>query len=115
MQPAQFAKTNARSRDAVARRVREAICQLEESGGRISFYAVADTAQVARSTLYRRQDLRRLVEEARNGKTADAHQMVGGLEEELARITAQRDALARIVRQRTPVPRYALINLSAPA
>ena len=71
--------------------------------------------------MYRRQDLRHLVEEARNGNTAlkgettDAHQMAGGLEEELARITAQRDALAEIVRQRTPVPRYALINLSAPA
>lgn len=47
-------------------RVRAAIDELMRSGITPSFYAVADLAGVSRSTLYRRPELRRMVEEARD-------------------------------------------------
>lgn len=49
----------------VASRVREAIEDLRERGDPVTFYAVAERAQVARSTLYRRADLKRIVSDAR--------------------------------------------------
>lgn len=50
--------------DDVKRRVERAIGELLCAGCSVSFYAVADRAQVARSTLYRRDDLRTLVRAA---------------------------------------------------
>lgn len=50
-------------------RVCKAIDELVRSGITPSFYAVADLACVARSTLYRKPHLRRLVEEARSHAT----------------------------------------------
>ena len=52
--------------DDIARRVRAAVGELLAKGDRLSFYAVAKKAQVSRSTLYRRGDLRELVESARS-------------------------------------------------
>ena len=51
--------------DEIARRVKDVLELMKEQGIAPSFYSVADAAQVARSTLYRRPDLRSLVEEAR--------------------------------------------------
>lgn len=48
------------------KRVRAAVAELMRSGITPSFYAVADLAGVSRSTLYRRSELRRIVEEARD-------------------------------------------------
>lgn len=47
-------------------RVRTAVDELVRSGITPSFYAVADLAGVSRSTLYRKPELRRMVEEARD-------------------------------------------------
>ena len=49
----------------VARRVRAAVEDLRERGDPVTFYTVAVQAQVARSTLYRRADLKRIVSDAR--------------------------------------------------
>lgn len=51
--------------EAIERRVRTAIDRLSAAGSAISFYAVAKEACVARSTLYRRPELKTLVAEAR--------------------------------------------------
>ena len=51
--------------EAMHERVRTAIDELLRSEITPSFYAVADLAGVSRSTLYRRPELRRMVEEAR--------------------------------------------------
>lgn len=48
--------------------VRDAIASLLAEGATPSFYKVADRAQIARSSLYRKQNLRRLVEDAREGR-----------------------------------------------
>lgn len=90
--------------DDVASRVYEAIRVLVAEGARLSFYSVADRAQVARSTLYRNEELRLAVKEAQEtslkrrvsdgeGKAA-LLQQVRALQEELSRVRAQRDALA---------------------
>lgn len=47
--------------------VRDAIASLLAEGKTPSFYKVADRAQIARSSLYRKQNLRQLVEDARKG------------------------------------------------
>ena len=63
----QDALDGARKRYAeeTARRVRSAINLLVSQGRVPSFYSIANSAQVARSTLYRRTDLRQMVEQAR--------------------------------------------------
>lgn len=48
--------------------VRDAIVSLLAEGKTPSFYKVADRAQIARSSLYRKQNLRQLVEDAREGR-----------------------------------------------
>ncbi|PWL79934.1 MAG: hypothetical protein DBY20_01550 [Coriobacteriia bacterium] len=48
--------------------VRDAIASLLAEGTTPSFYKVADRAQIARSSLYRKQNLRQLVEDAREGR-----------------------------------------------
>ena len=52
--------------ETMCERVRAAIDELVRSGITPSFYAVADLAGVSRSTLYRKPELRRMVEEARD-------------------------------------------------
>ena len=47
-------------------RVRDACDQLTRAGQTITFDAVADTAEVSRATLYRRRDLREIVERYRD-------------------------------------------------
>ena len=48
--------------------VRDAIASLLAEGKTPSFYKVADRARIARSSLYRKQNLRQLVEDAREGR-----------------------------------------------
>lgn len=67
-----LAEARAGRSDAVARDVRRALAELRQRGERASFYAVAKRARVARSTLYRRADLKRLVVAAREGVPAAA-------------------------------------------
>lgn len=59
--------------DEIAQRVKCALELMKEQGIAPSFYSVADAAQVARSTLYRRSDLRSLVEEARGSFGAQSN------------------------------------------
>ena len=61
---------NQDSHDEVVARVRQALSELQAANKRISFYSVAEKAQVARSTLYRCNDLRRLIETARSERTS---------------------------------------------
>ena len=49
------------------KRVMAAITCIRENGQKVSFYSVAQIAHVSRSTLYRNANLRKLVENARNG------------------------------------------------
>ena len=100
-------------------RVRAAIDELMRSGITPSFYAVADLAGVSRSTLYRRSELRRIVEEARDQasrlqpswrtaldqlevENASLKQQVAHLQAALAKALAERQNL----RFSTNKPRY---------
>ena len=89
-------------------------------GERISFYSVAKRAQVARSTLYRRPDLRRLVEGAREGEAAaiadeaDAASDIERLEEELACVRRERDRLRKAMDAMQPI-RYHLVSFDTAA
>ena len=51
--------------EEMERRVVDALRGLRESGQSVSFYKVAEWSGVSRSSLYRRPNLRRLVEQAR--------------------------------------------------
>lgn len=99
MQPTQIAEANKARGNEVARRTKVAIEEMLADGEQISFYSVAKRAQVARSTLYRRPDLRHLVESARGGRAAeiadksDVDSDIERLEEELARVRRERDEL----------------------
>lgn len=71
-------------------RVKHAIDELLAEGLRVSFYSVAQRAQIARSTLYRRPDLKALVEAARpqpkNVDRAPTCTRIDQLEAEIARL-----------------------------
>ena len=116
MQERQIVEANRTRSDEVARRVKVAIEVMQADGERISFYAVAKRAQVARSTLYRRLDLRRLVEGAREERAAmipgkyDRPSGIGRLEEELADVRRERDELREALDAMRPV-RYRFIGL----
>lgn len=73
-----------------AARVQHAIDELLAEEAKVSFYSVAQRAQVARSTLYRRPDLKALVEAARlypgNADAVPAHARIDQLEAEIARL-----------------------------
>ncbi len=65
MQPTCLANANESRRDEIASATKNAIARLFAQSRSISFYSVAEEAGVARSTLYRRDDLKKLVEDAR--------------------------------------------------
>jgi len=112
MQPLCFRVSNDSRHSDIVRRTKSAIEELQMAGERISFYAVADKAQVSRSTLYRCDDLRRLVEEARDCATprhpelAGLNDRVAELERELARVSRERDEAMRAA-SHAPSIRYA--------
>ena len=86
--------------------VEQAIARLREEGRKVSFYAVADYANVARSTLYRCDDLRKQVVKARDegseipacSSLAELTESVLSLESEVARL---RKSLAMRTRPNT--------------
>ena len=107
--------------DIIVARVRQALVELQASNKRISFYAVAKTAQVARSTLYRCADLRLLVETARTNHTSapsfiDASNDMANAQlesAELARMLAkERERTSRLERelQNLQSIRYSVID-----
>lgn len=105
MQPECLVVSNESRHEDIAQRTTSAIKHLQEAGERISFYAVAEKAQVSRSTLYRCGDLRRLVEAARAGgavplcaATDGYDSKVAQLEDELARVLHERDVLEQMIR-----------------
>ena len=120
MQPRQIAEVNNARGNEVEHRVKVAIEEMRAGGERISFYSVANRAQVARSTLYRRDDLRRLVEEARGGGAAsmpsgfDVVSDIERLEGELARVRRERDELEKAMLAMRPV-RYHIVGVDAAA
>lgn len=91
-------RNDARAQRArTAKRVANAIESLLERGEPVTFYSVADRSQVARSTLYRRPDLREMIESAREKSQREANQQqelaqieqrVGKVEKKLAALVA---------------------------
>lgn len=119
----------ARREDFMEESVRNAIASLLAEREPLSFYKVAERAQVARSTLYRKRNLRRMVEDARAGRG------VGGSAlskcDELARENeslrgevlelrhqverARRDAALMAAKKQPPGMRYYVIDLNSAA
>ena len=96
--------------DDVRMRVRKALEALTAENATVSFYAVAERAQVARSTLYRNEELKAAVEAAReralqcaqaqcSADEADALRVaraqIAALQRQLAQVCAERDRLER--------------------
>ena len=111
---------NTTRHDEVTRRTICAILELLKTGETISFYSVAKRAQVARSTLYRRDDLKRIVMEARDSSTPPAAQeleilvKIAELEKELAQVKLERDELEKELRSVSTVG-YFLASIESAA
>lgn len=86
-------------RSATTSRVAAAIEGLLDEGSAVSFYSVAERAQVARSTLYRRPDLKTAVEEARAASSAEQMRVGGqvGLAREVAELRRKVDELSALL------------------
>ena len=117
MQPKSLTTTNDKRHADIVRRTKSAIDELLAAGESISFYAVAAKAQVSRSTLYRSNDLRRLVENARSesaaqlkGQSENPACRIAELEAKLASITHERDELKRLIRN-TRMTHYAFVQI----
>jgi AcrR family transcriptional regulator len=82
--------------DALAR-VETACAELAEHGETVTFAAVADRARVGRATLYRRSELRAVVEEHR-ARARDAHTL-SGLAAEIRHLRTALEAVAGNVRR----------------
>ncbi|WP_080802900.1 hypothetical protein [Arabiibacter massiliensis] len=87
------------------RRVRTAIEGLVAQGRMPSFYAVANAAHVARSTLYRKSELKELVDQARKsfveppsatGRIEELERENALLRDELRQMRRERDELRRV-------------------
>lgn len=119
----------ARREDFMEESVRNAITSLLAERESLSFYKVAERAQVARSTLYRKQNLRRMVEDARAGRGVGGNALskcdelareneslrreVLKLRRQLER--ARRDAALMTAKRQSPSVRYCVIDLSTAA
>ena len=110
MQPECLTAINDARHADIVRRTKLAIANLQTTGKRISFYSVADKAQVSRSTLYRCRDLRELVEQARSGVLPSLQDQpdslasrMAELEAELARVRQERDTLRQLACSTTSV------------
>ena len=94
----------------LAQRVEQACHDLAAAGTPITFTAVADQAGVARATLYRRPELRAVVEEQRqlarealtlSGLAIQIDQLRAGLEAVAAKVRSQDEELRKL-RRSTP-------------
>ena len=83
--------------DDAPARVEAACAELTAAGEPVSFTAVAQRARIGRATLYRRPELRSLVEEHR-ARAREAHTL-SGLAAEIHQLRAALDALAAKVRR----------------
>ena len=95
--------------ERTAARVASAIDGLLAEGSAVSFYSVAERAQVARSTLYRRPELRAAVEGARSASAAEPIRDDGqtGLAREVAELRRKVDELSR----RLPATSYQCLGI----
>ena len=86
-------------KEATTARVAAAIEGLLAEGSTVSFYSVAERAQVARSTLYRRPDLKAAVEEARAASSAEPMRVgeQAGLVREVAELCRKVDELSALL------------------
>ena len=104
MQPKCLTASNDSRHSFIVRQTKTAIESLMATGKRISFYSVAKMAQVSRSTLYRCDDLRKLVIEARNTNAISNTALstdaatIAELQRQLAQVTFERDMLRQAVR-----------------
>lgn len=78
-------------------RVEAACADLVEGGEAVTFTAVAERAEIAKATLYRRRELRAIVEERRMGDR-EAHTL-SGIVVELDHLRQGLEALAAKVRR----------------
>ena len=78
-------------------RVEAACAELTDAGQPVSFTAVAQHARIGRATLYRRPELRALVEEHRT-RAREAHTL-SGLAAEIRHLRTALDAVAAKVRR----------------
>lgn len=109
--------------------VRNAITSLLAERESLSFYKVAERAQVSRSTLYRKQNLRRMVEGARAGRGVGGNAFSKcdelareneSLRREVLKLrrqleSTQRDVALTAAQKQSPSVRYYVIDLSAAA
>jgi len=116
MQPLHLESSNDSRHASIVHRTESAIEELQATGKRITFYSVADKAQVSRSTLYRCDELRKLVEEARaktasnRAEPASRDDRIAELERELAQMSREREEL-RCALRRVPAIRYAIARI----
>ena len=91
-------------------RVETACAGLAAAGQPITFREVADRAQISRTTLYRRPDLRAVVDEHRaqgrdattlTGLTIQIDQLRRGLEAVAAKVRRHEETIRRLERART--------------
>jgi AcrR family transcriptional regulator len=94
-------------------RVEAACAALAAEGRPITFAAVADRSNVSKTTLYRRPDLRAVVEEHRSqgrdantlsGLTVQVDQLRHSLEAVAAKVRRHEETLRRLERQRRQDP-----------
>jgi hypothetical protein len=78
--------------DDTLTRVETVCAELTDAGEPITFAAVAERARVGRATLYRRPELRAVVEDAR-ARSREAHTL-SGLASELGHLRAALEAVA---------------------
>lgn len=83
--------------DDTLTRVETACAELTESGDKVTFTAVADRAGVGRATLYRRPELRAIVEHHRS-RAHDSHTL-SGLATEIRQLRTAVEAIADNVRR----------------
>lgn len=76
---------NERKRALELEAVRNAIAVANSTGSRISFHSIAKASGVSRSTLYRNQELRAMVEKARETQ-CDPNSVITRLREENAKL-----------------------------
>lgn len=96
--------------DDILARVEAACVELAEAGEAVAFTAVAERAGIGRATLYRRPELRAVVEEHRararqartlSGLATDIRQLRAALEAVAANVARHEETLRRLTRDHT--------------